>query len=880
MDSGSKHTPPKLGQWLLKKVCPTSMYEDVEGDLEELYQKRIESGKGKWIARFLYIYDAIGTSRLRSIQLRRQFNENYKKDHFAMFSNYFKIALRSIQKHKGYHFLNIGGLAVGLAAFLMIALYVHYELSYDTWMTDSDRIYRIPMEIGSEGNSRKFSLISGTAAPALKSDYSQVEEALRLWKRGTRLVELEDGQKFYEENVYLADSTFFEFFDLEMINGNEEAALNKPNTLVLSEAAAIRYFDNVGTAMGKTININGTDYEVSGVMENTPGNTHHDFNMVVSWASLGNWGALDNWHLTMFSTYVKLGENVDKAAFAADIRSLANNYVADQIEENGQAYIYYLQPVKDIHLYSDFGFEAKPSGSITTVYVFGIIGILILFIAGLNFINLSTARSEMRAKEVGMRKVIGANRSSLIGQFLGEAFVLSMLSFVLALVIFYLAFPWYNELVGLPYDASIILNPIVTVLMIVLTAGVGLLAGFYPALILSSFNPLSMFKSRGGTQNRGAVLRKVLVVGQFTVSVILIVSTITVFKQLNHMMVKDLGFNKEQMMVLPIRGGFDIETQYEPVKNVFGNLAAIEGVTLSSAVPGQGVDNFATWLPREENNMMQSMYYLFVEYDFAETYDLEIIAGRDFDQSYSTDLGGAFLINEEAVKSFGWSSAEEAVGQRIQSGAGGFIAEVVGVFKNFHYQSVDQVVDPLMLNIRDRVGAITLKIQADNIPQTIEEVEAAWASIFPDKPFEYEFLDESFDAQYSSFTRMGNIVLTFSILAILIACLGLYGLAAFSAERRTREIGIRKVFGATVSSLTATVSIDFLKLVLISTVIGLPAAWWLISTWLNQFAYKIQPDVGMFLLSGIIAFAIALLTVSHQSIKAALANPTDSLRNE
>ena len=880
MSSETKHSPPKLGQWILKKVCPSYVYEDVEGDLEELYQKRIEEGKGKIAADLQYIYEALATSRLRSIQLRRQINENYKKDHFAMFTNYFKIAVRSIQKHKGYHFLNIGGLAVGLAAFLMIALFVHYELSYDTWMSDSDQIYRIPMEIGSEGNSRKFSLVSGTVAPSLKNDYSQVEEALRLWKRGTRLVELETGQKFYEENVYYADSTFFQFFDLEMINGNEELALTRPNTIVLSEETAIRYFGNIGEAIGKTIKLNASEFEVTGVMQNTPGNTHHSFNMVGSWTTLGSWPALDNWHLTMFSTYVKLNDGTDTQAFAQEISSLANNYVADEIAQNGQEYVYYLQPVKDIHLLSDFGFEAKPTGSITTVYVFSVIGILILFIAGLNFINLSTARSEMRAKEVGMRKVIGANRSSLVGQFLGEAFVLSMLSLVLAMVVFYLAFPWYNELVGLPYDASIILNPLVTGSMIALAAGSGLLAGFYPAIVLSSFNPLSMFKSRGGTQNRGALLRKVLVVGQFAVSVILIVSTITVFKQLNHMMVKDLGFNKEQMLVLPVRGSFDIETQYQPVKDVFGNMVSVEGVTLSSSVPGQGVDNFATWLPREDNNMMQSMYYLFVEYDFAKTYGLDIIEGRDFDASYSTDLEQAFLINEEAVKSLGWSSPEEAIGERIQSGAGGFIGEVVGVFKNFHYQSVDQVVDPLVLNIRDRVGAITLRIQADNIPETIEEVEAAWTSIFPDKPFEYEFLDESFNAQYNSFTRLGNIVLTFSILAILIACLGLYGLAAFSAERRIREIGIRKVFGATVSSLTTTVSLDFLKLVLISTVIGLPAAWWLITTWLNQFAYKIQPDVSMFLISGAIAFMIAIVTVSHQSIKAALANPTDSLRSE
>ncbi len=884
MGKPDKHTdhypsPPRLGRWLLERSCPGFLYEEVRGDLDELYQRRLEES-GKWKACFFYTWEAITSVRLRQLNPKKP-SHNYDKDHLAMIAHYLKIGLRTLRKHKAYNFINIGGLAVGLACCLMIALYVQHELSYDRWMADSEHIYRVPMEISSEGNTRKFSAVAGPVGPTLENDFTQVENSLRLWQRPTRLVRLPGGQMFYEEGVYYAEDSFFNFFTLSMREGDPSTALTRPNTVVISESTASRYFGS-RSALGQTLSINDTDFEVTGVMQDTPENTHHDFNMLMSLSTLDdNYNGLTSWHWTIFYTYVKLHPDTDTKAFARRIEKLADNYVEDELHEQKQEYRYQLQPVTDIHLYSDYGYEAKAGGSATAVYIFSIVAAMVLLIACLNFVNLATARSEIRAKEVGMRKVVGAYRSSLVGQFLGEALMLSFLSLVVAIAVFSVVLPWYNLLVGVQFGLEVLQQPEVIGALLSVTLIVGLCAGFYPAIVLSSFSPLSMFHGRSGGTGRGSTMRKVMVVGQFAISVVLIAGTITVYKQLNFMLNKDLGIRTEQMLALPIRGNFDLENKYSSIKDGFGSLAAVENVTLSSTVPGRGADNYAIRIDREQNDMTQSMYHIFVEYDFTETYGLEIVAGRDFSQEYGNDLGETFLINEEAVKSFGWSSPEEAIGQVLQTGAGGFKAEIVGVFKNFHYRAVDQTVEPLVLNIQgSALSTVTLRLNTEELSGTLDQVQAQWATLFPDKAFDYFFVDEALDQQYDSYERTGNILLTFSILAILIACLGLYGLAAFSAQQRTKEIGIRKVLGATVSSLTLTVSKDFLKLVAIAVAVAIPTAWWLAVTWLEQFAYRIDPGIAIFSLAGLAAIGIALLTVSWQSVRAARVNPVESLRSE
>ncbi len=867
----------KFGFRLLNYTCPDFLYEEVSGDLEEMYQKRFES-EGKTRASLKLIWEAITSVRLNALS-RKSPKNSPQQAQFVMFNHYLKVAFRNLKRQASTSFLNIGGLAIGLVSFLMIALFVQYELSYDTWQDDYEHIYRIPMEISSEGNTRKFSNVAGIVAPTLEEDFPAVEKTLRLWKRSTRLVKTSTNQNFYEENVYNAEASFFEFFTVDMIEGDASSALVNPNTVVVSSKTASKYFGDT-PAVGQILTINDSEYEITGVMEDVPGNTHHDFNMLISWASLGDWGAIDNWHSTMFTTYVKLLRDTDVQAFADGIARLAYEYVPMDLEAQKQDYTYNLQPINEIHLHSDYSYEAKPTGSITTVYIFSIIGFMILIIAVLNFVNLSTARAEKRAKEVGMRKVMGANRFSLIQQHMGEALLLSTLSSLIALIIFVVTLPWYNQLVGVSFSQSILLSPQIGLGIIGLSLFVGLLAGFYPALVLSSFNPMGMFRS-GGKYSRGVVLRKVMVVGQFSISVVLIIGTLTVFKQLQHMMNKELGFETEQMLIIPIRGGFELEEMHDRVKNEFQRLSAVEHVTLSSSVPGQGVSNFAIRIDREENDMTQSMYHLFVDYDFDETYGLEIIAGRDFSADRGSDLYSTFIINEAAVESFGWSTPEEALGNILESGAGGFTAEIIGVFKDFNFKSADQETEPLVLNIIDQLlSTITIRLNTGDIPTALNQVQASWENLFPDKAFDYSFLDESFNAQYSNFERTGNILLTFSFLAIFIACLGLYGLATFAAQQKTKEIGIRKVLGASVSSLTFTVSKDFMFLVMIAIGLSFPIAWWAVENWLEQFAYRISADYSLFLIAGGIALLITIFTVSWQSIKSALADPVQSLRSD
>ncbi|MBO6524920.1 MAG: ABC transporter permease [Balneolaceae bacterium] len=870
-------TLKKFGFWLLNYTCPDFLYEEVSGDLEEIYQSRLYA-EGKTKAGIKLTWEAITSIRLYALN-RKSPENSHQQAHFVMFNHYLKVAFRNLKRQASTSFLNIGGLAIGLVSFLMIALFVQYELSFDTWQDNYEQIYRIPMEISSEGNTRKFSSVAGTIAPTLEKDFPAVENTLRLWQRSTRLVKTPNNQNFYEENVYNAEGSFFEFFTVDMLDGDASSALVNPNTVVLSSKTASKYFGDT-PATGQILSINDSEYEVTGVMEDVPGNTHHDFNMLLSWTSLGDWGAIDNWHSTMFPTYVKLHADADTEAFAKGIAGLAYEYVPMDLEAQKQDYKYNLQPISEIHLHSDYGYEAKPNGSLTTVYIFSIIGLMILIIAILNFVNLSTARAEKRAKEVGMRKVMGANRLSLIQQHMGEALLLSTISSLIALIIFVITLPWYNQLVGVNFSPFILLSPQIILGIVSFSLFVGLLAGFYPALVLSSFNPMGMFKS-GGKNSRGVVLRKAMVVGQFSISVVLIIGTLTVFKQLQHMMNKELGFETEQMLVLPIRGGFELEEMHDQIKNEFGSLAAVEHVTLSSSVPGQGVSNFAIRIDREENDMTQSMYHLFVDYDFDETYGLEIIAGRDFSADRGSDLYGTFIINEAAVKSFGWSTPDEAIGNVLQSGAGGFTAEIIGVFKDFNFQSADQETEPLVLNIIDQaLSTITIRLNSGDIPTALNQVQASWGNLFPDKAFDYFFLDESFNAQYANFERTGNILLIFSFLAIFIACLGLYGLATFAAQQKTKEIGIRKVLGASVSSLTLTVSKDFMILVLVAIGLSFPIAWWAVENWLEQFAYRISPDFSLFLIAGGIALLITIFTVSWQSIKSALADPVQSLRSD
>ncbi|MDQ4139821.1 MAG: ABC transporter permease [Bacteroidota bacterium] len=800
-----------------------------------------------------------------------------------MLKNYLKIAFRNISRHKGYTFLNVAGLAIGIAACLIISFFVRNELSYDTYHANADRLYRVAVDIQSRADNRVFAQTSAPLAAALQSDFPQVEKAVRLNKQSSQLVTYGPEKSFYENNFYLADPAIFEVFTLPLVKGNAQTALNRPGTLVITEELAKKYYGNA-EPLGKVLKVNNEPFEITGVLQSLPYNSHLKMDLITS---LATWEKQDwykddvakNWHSTMFYTYIKVKPQVDFPTFEKQIVTAADKYVADQIKDWGITYHYFLQPVKAIHLHSQLKDEAEVPGNAINVYILMVVAGLIIVIASLNYINLTTAQSANRAKEVGVRKVIGATKRPLILQFVSESLLLTFMALVLALIIVYTTRPLFETLSGQTYNFELIFTPQFILILLGLTLLLGIVAAIYPALFLSSFRPVSVLKGSISMGARGGSLRKTLVVCQFTISLMLLVGTIMVYRQLNFMKDQNLGFEKEQMLVLPVRGT-SIADNFEQIKTEFQSHPAVVSATTSASVPGQDVNNFSASLKGEADDKGQSMYYLFTDFDFLKTYGIQIIAGRDFDKTIQTDKETAFLINEKAVSAFGWATPEEAIGKKLAAGFGRD-GEIIGVYKDFHYRSLQAPIEPLVLAVVPwRLNTISLRLNTKDLPATMAFVQKKWQELFPQNPYEYSFLDEEFNKQYQADEKIGRTFLVFTGIAIFIACLGLFGLATFIAQQRTKEIGVRKVLGASVANIVSLVSKDFVKLVLVSFVIATPLSYVLIQKWLENFASRIAVGWEVFAVAGLALLAIALLTVSYQSIKAALANPVKSLRTE
>ena len=798
---------------------------------------------------------------------------------FSMLKNYLKIALRNARRHPGYSAINVGGLAIGMACCLLIALYVHEELSYDRHHPAYERVYRIANDIQTATGNRVFANGPATLAAALEQTYPQVEETVRLWKRSNRLVVRDPERQFYEDNFFFADPSVFNLFALPLAQGDPETALAQPATVVISARVVARYFGEEDP-LGQMLTINGRDYEVTGVLDEPRHNSHITFDFISSILPVEERNAFfQNWHLTMFHTYVRLQENTDAAQFDAELATLAERYVADDLRAFRQQYVYFLQPIAQIHLHSQLRGEIAPPGNALYIYIFSVVAVLILLIASLNYINLTTAQSATRAKEVGVRKVVGSHRGQLVQQFLGESVILAVVALGLALGLVILAFPWVNTVTGYRMGVGDLLQPTVLAGMGLLLVLVGGLAGFFPALVLSALKPIHILKGRFRSSRRGALLRKVLVTGQFAISLILIVGSVTAFEQLTFMKDSSLGFDEEQMLILPIR--VSIADTYTQFKTELLRDPAIRAATASSYVPGRGADNFAIELVGEDDPKNQSMYYFFVDFDFLSTYGLEIMAGRGLQRDLITDQENAFLINEAGLSAFGWQTAEEALGKRVRTGLGGMSGDIVGVYRDFNYRSLHTDVEPLMLTfVPPRFSFLSLKLGTADLPATLAHIERTWRQFIPQRPFEYFFLDEDFNRQYRADEKTALLMLIFAGLAIIIACLGLFGLAAFSAQAYTKEIGIRKVLGASVGSIVVLLTRGFARLVLVAVVIGTPVAWFAVHRWLETFAHHIELSWWIFLMTGLMALGVALLTASYQAVKAALADPVKSLRYE
>ncbi len=801
-------------------------------------------------------------------------NEN-KQSH--MIKNYFKIAFRNLWRHKSFSLINIIGLAVGMTACFLIFMYVRFELSYDKFNKNFDHVYRLNTDIKTPNEVLHWGSASAPMGPALKADYPQVKEFARVF--GYSYLIESNNHKFQENNISFADPAIFKIFTLPFVQGNPATALNAPFSIVMTETSAKKYFGN-GNAIGKSILLDGKiPATITGVMKDVPENSHISFDMLISESTMEKKKMIDPTEWGNFSnyTYLLLDKSADVNKLQAQLPAFLVKHISEDKRRKGYNYELFLGPLSGVYMDAVRG--APVNGSISNVYIFSVVAIFILVIACINFINLTTARASERAKEVGIRKVIGAAKSQLTKQFLGESIIICIISFLFAVLLSLLFLPMFNQLSGKTISDNVFSHGYILILFFTAVA-IGFVAGIYPALVLTSFNITSVLKGRFSNSVKGIVLRRGLVVVQFTVSIVLIVGTIVVYNQLNYMRSQSLGFNKDQMMVLDFSGDSAVETRAESIKYELKQIPGVLSASASSSTPGNGNPMAYTQVEGRSGAMESLNANLYdVDYDFISQYGIHILAGRAFSTDYPTDSTKSFIINEATLQNLGYTSPNQAIGKHfLQWGRDG---KIIGVIKNFHFASLQQTIKPLALRINPHnTNVFTVKIAGGNIPATIASIQTKWKSLVPERPFSYTFLDENFNKQYKGEETFGMLFLYFAVLAIFISCLGLLGLASYSTLQRTREIGIRKVLGASVPVIVNMLSKEFLQLVLIAALIAFPLAWWGMHTWLQDFAYPINIGWWVFVVAGLLAFMVAITTVSFQAIRAALANPVKSLRSE
>lgn len=798
-----------------------------------------------------------------------------------MLKNTLKITLRTLRHNKIYSLINILGLAIGFACFILITTFIRNELSYDTFHENAERIYR-PVEIQRHQGvgTQDVAVTMGPLAPALKQDFPQIIEAGRIDPAGTIFCRL--GEKgFYESGLAYADPGFLRIFTIPFVDGDPATALNAPNSLVISRAVAEKYFgtqDPMGQALTVHHSRGVDDYVVTGVMENYPKNSHLRFDMLASYITLEPhipW--LSSWGTNTLATYVLLEDGADAKAVEAAFPAFLDKHVG---EASQRSFDLYLQPLRDIHLHSRhivYQTYNHNQGSINTIYLFSAIAVFVLLIACINFMNLSTARSAKRAKEVGIRKVVGSNRSKLIYQFLGESITMALLAVIAAFGLVQLTLPFFESL----FDGRILVrtfeSPVFIVQMLGVAWVVGVLAGSYPALFLSSYKPIQTLKGAFASTTRGAALRKGLVLVQFIIAITLIACTGLVQDQMEFIRDKELGLNKDQIVYVPLRAK-EIRDKVPLLKSELKRHPSILNVSATAGLRGasgsQGTMTVAG-MDSETEIMMRRSY---VDFDFIETMEMKLVAGRGFSPQFASDTVNSVIINETAAREIGW---QEPLGGEFEAGEGNPNYSVIGVVKDFHFYTLHQKIEPLIMFVApDYVRYLLVKVRPENIRSTLADIEQAWQTLLPGRPFDYGFLDQHFEDIYRSDQKTAALFAAFAGIAIFIACLGLFGLASFTAEQKTKEIGIRKVLGASVAGLVFLLSREFTKWVALACLIAFPLAYFVIQDWLSNFAYRTEIEALTFLLAGGLAVAIALVTVSFQAVKAALVNPVEALRYE
>lgn len=799
-----------------------------------------------------------------------------------MLKNLLKISIRTILKDRTYSLLNVTGLTIGITCSMFLLMYILHELSYDRYHENAKNIYRVVSNIKETDNAFTWAVAQIPLADELRDNYPEVQNAVRFFGTGRTIYK--NGEKqFYEEEFYLTDSTVFDMFTYKFIHGEPATALDNPFTLVLTETTAKKYFSDISEAVGQSIqNEAGEEFKITGIIEDVPLNSHFIFDGLISRSTrrdfVGSWG-----NFGVF-TYIQLPEGYDLSKMYTSFDKIIKERVNPIFEQFGIKIVYELQPILDIHLYSKIQDEAEEGGDITYIYIFASVAAFMLLIACINYMNLATARSVNRAKEVGVRKVMGSQRRQLIAQFIAESVVIALIAMVISLVLIYVLLPTFNSLANKSLPFSYIFQGPIILSLLAIVIFVGIVGGSYPAFYLSGFNPINVLKGKLTTKGGSAVFRKFLVAFQFMISIFMLISTLIVFDQLQFMRNKDLGFEKERVVRISMNERA-LREKSQVLINQLKQMPEISSVGTASSSPGLGIGKLLLKVEDNEGKLVDRGVDLYAaDYDFVSTLGMKVVTGRDFSREFPSDTTFGALVNESMVKRMSW---ENPIGKKFVFSDGNPDTPdnertVVGVVKDYHQNSLYDPIEPLMILMAPRNGFVFVRTEEGDVRKSLAAIESAWKEIFPTYTFEYDFLDADFNSQYQADEKRSQIFTAFSGLTIVIACLGLLGLAAFTTEQRTKEIGVRKVIGASVQNLVVLISREFFLLVGIGMIVAFPLAWFFTNDWLQNFAYRIElkGEWPTFILSALLAFIITLMTVGFHVVRAASANPVKSLRDE
>ncbi len=891
-NSDKSPVPPKLGEWLVKSMFPEDGSYPILGDLEEMYQYQVEDKRIVY-ARIWYWFQVV-TAITPSIG-------NLFYWGWWMFLENMKIALRTMYKHLGYSLLNIAGMAIGLACCIVIVLYITNEVTYDRHHPDSERTYRINSHVHNVIGESVRATSGAWLFPELLADHAdKIESASRVIPpfEGTNHVLVQrDDIRHFEGRIFFVDSDIFTIFDIPFVYGSCHQALERPFTILLTQSMAQKYFGDenpIGQTLAIEFNydywcpVEIREFEVTGIIEETPSNTHFKYDMLVSMATvyshLPNFDQLYRDFHTKYN-YIKLAEGVDPEEFEELLQVYADEDAERYAQLTGRRLVlneFLLQPIESIHTTHGIYRELEPPVNWYYLYIYAIIAGLILLIGCLNFMNLSAALSTTRTREVGLRKVVGAFKKQIMKQFLTESFLVSGIAFLLAFLLAAVFLTPFNSLAGTELTLADIANPWILTVLVGLLFIVSLGSGAYPSFILTRVRPASILKGSRFFSSKGAGVQRILVLGQFVISILLVVSTLTVFRQLQFMKSGALGFDREQKLVLQVNSNVNFfRREYDAIRDAFTQHPGILGATVSSAVPGEQEGGYYMHIRGTNPEPPPRLKVFTVDYHFLEEYGISMVAGRPFEETSGNDERDAFIVNESGARELGFQTPEEALGNVIWAHYHGMEKTIVGVCEDFHFLGMQQQIDPLVLDIENSLMSfITLNVSTENLPETITFLESTWQHYFPEAPFEYRFLDEIFDRQYRYEEQASRLLMTITFLGLSIACLGLLGMASFMAHRRQKEIGIRKVLGASDLDIVSLLSRQYLLIIGIAGMIASPLAWLIMQRWLQDFAYRISLGWQVFAIAFGVSVLIAFMTVLFQGLKAASSNPAEVLRAE